>query len=122
MGFGWGFAVFVAGILLMGLVFVVAGVQMARGRWRHVLAGASALSKRERGSAATGRAVRATGVLLVLLGLGVAGIGGWQAWLSYAPGNDGMLAFAGAIIVLVDLFVVWALHAAREESEREDSR
>ena len=48
MEYGWGFAALMAGLLLTGLVFVVTGIQMACGRWRHALAGAAGLSERER--------------------------------------------------------------------------
>ena len=41
MEYGWGFAALMAGLLLTGLVFVVTGIQMACGRWRHALAGAA---------------------------------------------------------------------------------
>ena len=43
MEYGWGFAALMAGLLLTGLVFVVTGIQMACGRWRHALAGAAGL-------------------------------------------------------------------------------
>ena len=51
MEYGWGFAALMAGLLLTGLVFVVTGIQMACGRWRHALAGAAGLSEREREAA-----------------------------------------------------------------------
>ena len=108
MEYGWGFAALMAGLLLTGLVFVVTGIQMACGRWRHALAGAAGLSESER---------EAAGVLLVAVGAGVVGLGGWQAWTSYTPEGDGVLTAAGVFLVLVDLFVAWALRAARQEYE-----
>ena len=45
------------------------------------------------------------------------GLGGWQAWTSYTPEGDGVLTAAGVFLVLVDLFVAWALRAARQEYE-----
>ena len=89
MEYGWGFAALMAGLLLTGLVFVVTGIQIAR----------------------------VGGVLLVAVGAGVVGLGGWQAWTSYTPEGDGVLTAAGVFLVLVDLFVAWALRAARQEYE-----
>lgn len=109
MEYGWGFAALMAGLLLTGLVFVVMGVQMACGRWRHALAGAAGLSEREREAAGVAQAARVGGVLLVAVGAGVVGLGGWQAWTSYTPEADGVLTAAGVFLVLVDLFVAWAL-------------
>lgn len=63
------------------------------------------------------QAARVGGVLLVAVGAGVVGLGGWQAWTSYTPEGDGVLTAAGVFLVLVDLFVAWALRAARQEYE-----
>ena len=117
MEYGWGFAALMAGLLLTGLVFVVTGIQMACGRWRHALAGAAGLPEREREASGVAPATRVGGVLLIVVGAGVVGLGGWQAWASYTPESDGMLTVAGVFLVLVDLFVVWALRAARQEYE-----
>lgn len=117
MEYGWGFAALMAGLLLMGLVFVVTGIQMACGRWRHALAGAAGLSEREREAAGAAQATRVAGVLLVAVGAGVVVLGCWQAWTYYTPESDGVLTVAGVFLVLVDLFVVWALRAARQEHE-----
>ena len=117
MEYGWGFAALMAGLLLTGLVFVVTGIQMACDRWRHALAGAAGLSERAREAAGVAQAARVGGVLLVAVGAGVVGLGGWQAWTSYTPEGDGVLTAAGVFLVLVDLFVAWALRAARQEYE-----
>ena len=111
MEYGWGFAALMAGLLLTGLVFVVTGIQMACGRWRH------ALALRKTCGAGVAQAARVGGVLLVAVGAGVVGLGGWQAWTSYTPEGDGVLTAAGVFLVLVDLFVAWALRAARQEYE-----
>ena len=63
------------------------------------------------------RSASARRAALIVVGAGVVGLGGWQAWASYTPESDGMLTVAGVFLVLVDLFVVWALRAARREYE-----
>ena len=117
MEYGWGLAALMAGLLLMGIVLVVTGIQMACGRWRHALAGAAGLSERDREASGVAQATRVAGVLLIAVGAGIVGLGGWQAWTSYTPESDGVLTAAGVFLVLVDLFVIWALRAARQEYE-----
>lgn len=113
----WGLWAMTAAAALLGATLVVAGVQMARGKWKHALAGASQLSKREFDGQTEPQAARALGVMLAVFGIGVGLLVGFQTWASYAPENDGTLLFAGIAIVLVDLLVVWAFRAARQEVE-----
>ncbi|WP_172623323.1 hypothetical protein [Arabiibacter massiliensis] len=113
----WGLWAMTAGAALLGATLAVAGVQLARGKWKHVLAGASQLSKRELDGAVEPQTARALGVLLALLGIGVGLIIGFQTWASYKPEDDGTLLIVGIALVLVDLFVVWAVRAARQEVE-----
>ena len=82
-----------------------------------MIAGASHLSKREIEGRVEPQAARVIGALLAFVGIGVGLAVGAGAWASYALESDGALLLVGIVLVLVDLFVIWAFRAARQEAE-----
>lgn len=114
---GVGFVLAETGIAALGLTLLVAGVQLVRGRWRRMIAGASALSERELESGLPRQAARAIGTFLIAIALAVGGGASYALVQSYEPSSDAVLMIVGVIVLLSDALVIFAFRATQHPDE-----